>query len=151
MASPNATISETPSQTSREAKLRVVAGVAGIARVPTPVNEPNLSYLPGSPERAALKDRLKAMAGERVDIPVVIGGRETRTGRTQQTVMPHNHTHVLADWHAAGPEQVHEAIAASKRAASEWASWRWEDRAAVFLRAAELLTTAWRQTLNAAT
>ena len=65
--------------------------------------------------------------------------------------MPHDHQHVLADWHAADPEHVHEAIAASKAAAREWASWRWEDRAAIFLRAAELLTTTWRQTLNAAT
>jgi len=151
MASPNATISESPSQTSREHGLRGTSAIAGITRVPTPVNEPNLGYLPGSPERAALKERLNAMAGERIDVPVVIGGREVRTGRTHQTVMPHNHKHVLADWHAAGPEHVHEAIAASKRAAREWASWRWEDRAAVFLRAAELLTTTWRQTLNAAT
>jgi 1-pyrroline-5-carboxylate dehydrogenase len=65
--------------------------------------------------------------------------------------MPHNHQHVLADWHAADPEHVHEAIAASKAAARDWASWRWEDRAAIFLRAAELLTTTWRPTLNAAT
>jgi len=115
------------------------------------VNEPNLGYLPGSPERAALKERLKAMAAERIDIPVVIGGREIRTGRTHETVMPHDHTHVLADWHAAGAEHVHDAITAATRAAREWASWRWEDRAAVFLRAAELLTTTWRQTLNAAT
>jgi 1-pyrroline-5-carboxylate dehydrogenase len=65
--------------------------------------------------------------------------------------MPHNHQHVLADWHAADPQHVHDAIAAARAAAREWASWRWEDRAAVFLRAAELLTTTWRQTLNAAT
>jgi 1-pyrroline-5-carboxylate dehydrogenase len=122
-----------------------------MSRVPPPVNEPNLGYLPGSPERAALKDRLKSMAAERIDIPVVIGGRDIRTGRTQQSVMPHDHQHVLADWHAADPEHVHDAIAAAKAAAREWASWRWEDRAAIFLRAAELLTTTWRQTLNAAT
>jgi len=91
------------------------------------------------------------MAAERIDIPLVIGGREIRTGRTQQAVMPHNHRHVLADWHSADPEHVHQAIAAAAAAAREWASWRWEDRAAVFLRAAELLTTSWRQTLNAAT
>ena len=126
-------------------------GIAGVTRVPPPVNEPNLGYLPGSPERTALKDRLKSIAAERIDIPVVIGGREIRTGRMHQVVMPHDHQHVLADWHAAEPEHVHEAIAASKVAAREWASWRWEDRAAVFLRAAELLTTTWRQTLNAAT
>jgi 1-pyrroline-5-carboxylate dehydrogenase len=125
--------------------------IAGITRVPSPVNEPNLGYLPGSPERAELRARLKGMTGERIEIPVIIGGREIRTGRTHQTVMPHNHQHVLADSHAADPAHVHEAIAASKAAAREWASWRWEDRAAVFLRAAELLTTTWRQTLNAAT
>ena len=120
-------------------------------RVPPPVNEPNLSYLPGSPERAALKARLSAMSGERIDIPIVIGGCEIRTGRTQQVVMPHNHGHVLADWHTANADHVHQAIAAAKAAARDWAAWRWEDRAAVFLRAAELLTTTWRQTLNAAT
>ena len=127
------------------------SGIAGIARVPPPVNEPNLGYLSGSPERLELKVRLKSMAGERIDIPIVIGGREIRTGRTQQTVMPHNHRHVLADWHAADSEHVHQAIEAAQTAAREWASWRWEDRAAVFLRAAELLTTTWRQTLNSAT
>jgi 1-pyrroline-5-carboxylate dehydrogenase len=119
--------------------------------VPPPANEPNLGYLPGSPERAELKNRLKSMAADRLDIPVVIGGREIRTGHTQQAVMPHNHQHVLADWYAADPQHVHDAIAAARAAAREWASWRWEDRAAVFLRAAELLTTTWRQTLNAAT
>jgi len=125
--------------------------IAGITRVPPPVNEPNLAYLPGSPERAELKARLKAMAAERIDIPAIIGGREVRTGRTHQAVMPHDHRHVLADWHVADAEHVHEAVAAAKRAACDWSRWRWEDRAAVFLRAAELLTTTWRQTLNAAT
>jgi len=144
-------ISEAPRTTASSNVAAGSAGIAGTTRVPTPVNEPNLGYFPGSPERAALKERLKAMAAERIDIPVVIGGREIRTGRTQQAVMPHDHTHVLADWHAASPDDVHEAIAASTRVAREWASWRWEDRAAVFLRAAELLTTTWRQTLNAAT
>jgi 1-pyrroline-5-carboxylate dehydrogenase len=127
------------------------ASVAGIAHVPPPVNEPNLAYLPGSPERQELKARLKSMTAERIEIPIVIDGRDIRTGRTQQAVMPHNHGHVLADWHAADPEHVHQAIAAAKSAAREWAGWRWEDRAAIFLRAAELLTTTWRQTLNAAT
>jgi len=125
--------------------------IAGITRVPPPVNEPNLGYLPGSAERAELKARLKEMAGQRIDIPVIIGGREIRTGRTHQAVMPHNHQHVLADWHMADGTHVQEAIAAAKKAACEWSRWRWEDRAAIFLRAAELLTTTWRQTLNAAT
>ena len=125
--------------------------IAGMANVPPPVNEPNLGYLPGSAERAALKARLKEIAGERIDIPVIIGGREIRTGRTHQAVMPHDHRHVLADWHMADGAHVHEAIAAAKKAACDWSRWRWEDRASIFLRAAELLTTTWRQTLNAAT
>ena len=69
---------------------------AVVSRVPAPVNDPNRSYLPGSPERAELKSRLSQMSSERVDIPIVIGGREIRTGNVQQTMMPHDHRHVLA-------------------------------------------------------
>src|SRR5687767_3057524 len=127
------------------------ASFAGVPRVPTPVNDPNKSYLPGAAERADLKARLAQMASERVEIPIVIGGREIRTGRIEHAVMPHNHRHVLADWHVAGPEHVHQAIAAAAEAQREWATWAWHERAAVFLRAAELLTTSWRSTLNAAT
>ena len=123
----------------------------GIPRVPQPINDFNRSYLPGSPERAELKKRLKEMAAERVDIPIVIGGREIRTGRTQPVVMPHNHRHVLGEWHAAGPEHVQRAIAAAAEARHEWANWAWHERAAVMLRAAELLNTTWRATMNAAT
>jgi 1-pyrroline-5-carboxylate dehydrogenase len=122
-----------------------------IARIPQPVNDPNLSYLPGAPERAALKARLKDIASERVEIPLVIGGREIRTGRVQPTVMPHDHRHVLADWHAAGPEHVQQAIEAAAAASREWAGRSLHDRAAVFLRAADMLTGSWRATLNAAT
>jgi 1-pyrroline-5-carboxylate dehydrogenase len=128
-----------------------LAGFAGIRRVPAPVNEPVKSYATGSPERAALKARLAEMANERVDIPLIIGGRDVRTGTLAQAVMPHDHKHVLADWHKATPEHVQQAIDAAKRASAEWANWAWEDRAAVFLKAAELLATTWRATLNAAT
>ena len=124
---------------------------SGIPRVPTPVNDFNRSYLPGSPERAELKARLKEMSSAQVDIPIVIGGKEIRTGRVQQVVMPHNHRHVLGQWHAAGPEHVQQAIAAAVEASREWASWAWHERAAVLLRAAELLNTTWRATMNAAT
>ena len=127
------------------------AAFAGRPRVPEPVNEPNKGYLAGSPERAELKARLTQMAGERIDIPVVIGGREIRTGKTAQAVMPHDHRHVLADWHAADASQVQQAIDAALAARREWASWPMHDRAAVFLKAAELLTTTWRATINAAT
>jgi 1-pyrroline-5-carboxylate dehydrogenase len=127
------------------------AAFAGVRRVPQPVNEPNKSYAPGSPERAELKARLKSMASEKLDIPLIIGGREIRTGQTHQTVMPHSHGHVLAEYHTAGPEHIQQAIAASNAARREWAGWAWEDRAAVLLRAAELLATTWRATMNAAT
>src|SRR5215211_799513 len=128
-----------------------LAGFSGTRRVPPPVNEPVRSYTPGSPEKLGIKARLASMAAERVDIPIVIGGREIRTGDLAQSVMPHDHRHVLADYHRATPQHVEQAIAASKRAAADWANWAWEDRAAVFLRAAELLTTTWRHTVNAAT
>ncbi len=128
-----------------------LSGFSGTRRVPPPVNEPVKSYAPGSPEKAALKTRLAEMAKERVDIPIIVGGKEIRTGDLSQSVMPHDHAHVLADWHRATPDVVNQAIAAAKRAESDWANWSWEDRAAVFLRAAELLTTTWRQTVNAST
>ena len=127
------------------------AAFNGNRRVPAPVNEPVRSYASGSPERAELKARLKAMAAERIDIPLVIGGKEIRTGRTGQAVMPHDHAHVLADWHKGGSEHVTQAIDAATVAARDWSTWSWEDRAAIFLKAAELLTTTWRSTLNAAT
>ncbi len=122
-----------------------------IRRVPPPVNEPVKSYAPGSPERAELKARLKAMAGERIEIPLIIGGKDVKGNNRGTAVMPHDHRHVLADWHQAGREQVGKAIQAAAAARREWANWSFEDRASVFLRAAELLTTTWRQTLNAAT
>ena len=127
------------------------SGFNGNRRVPQPQNEPVKSYAPGSAERAALKERLGAMAQERIDVPLIIGGREIRTGDLAQTVMPHNHAHVLADWHRAQSAHLDLAIEASRAASRDWANWAWEDRAAVFLKAAELLTTSWRPTLNAAT
>src|SRR4051794_25186150 len=120
-------------------------------KVPPPVNEPNLGYLPGSPERAALKSRLKDMAGEQIDIPIIIDGKEIRTGNTRPSVMPHDHQRVVGHWHAADAGHVHQAIEAAKGAQREWASWSWHDRAAVLLKAAELLATTWRSTINAAT
>lgn len=131
-------------------RISPIAAFNGTRRVPPPTNEPVRGYAPGSPEKAALKARLATMAGERADIPLVIGGTRVRTGDTATAVMPHDHRHVLADWHRASPDHVHQAIAAARTAHADWANWAWEDRAAVFLRAAELLTTTWRDTANAA-
>ena len=128
-----------------------LAGFTGIRRVPAPVNEPVKAYAPGSAEKKELKKRLADMAKERVEIPLIIGGHEFRSGEIAQSVMPHDHRHVLADWHKASPKHVEQAIETAKRAHAEWSNWAWEDRAAVFLKAAELLATTWRATLNAAT
>jgi 1-pyrroline-5-carboxylate dehydrogenase len=130
---------------------RVSSAFNGNRRVPPPVNEPVKSYAPGSAERASLKERLRSMANERVDIPLIIGGNEVHTGELVDSVMPHDHRHVLGQWHRANSGNVDQAIAAAQRAAKDWANWAWEDRAAVFLKAAELLATTWRSTLNAAT
>ncbi len=123
----------------------------GHRRVPTPVNEPIKSYAPGSPERASLKARLKTMAAETVDMPLIIGGKEVRTGDTASAVMPHDHAHVLGSYHKATEQHVVQAIEAAAAARTEWANWAFEDRAAVMLKAAELLTTTWRDTINAST
>jgi 1-pyrroline-5-carboxylate dehydrogenase len=123
----------------------------GVFHLPQPVNEPVRDYPPGSPERASLKARLDEMAGRQIEIPMVIGGEEVRTGRTADVVMPHDHQHVLGQYHQGGEEEVTRAIAAAADARREWAELSWEARAAVFLRAAELLAGPWRDTMNAAT
>jgi len=127
------------------------AAFNGHRRIPPPLNEPIRSYAPGSAERASLKARLRSMAAEKIEIPLIIGGKDVRTGATDQAVMPHDHRHALADYHKATPELVLQAIEAARAAHKEWSSWSFEDRAAVLLRAAELLTTTWRDTINAAT
>ena len=123
----------------------------GIFRPPPPVNESIRDYAPGSPERAELKRRLEQMRGERLDIPSIIGGEEVRTGDTFEAVEPHDKDSVLANVHKGGPAEVERAIEAAGDAWEDWHRWPSEDRAAVFLRAAELLAGPWRATLNAAT
>jgi 1-pyrroline-5-carboxylate dehydrogenase len=123
----------------------------GIFRVPEPHNEPVLGYEPGSPERDELRRRLDELSSERLSIPLVIGGEDVETGDTFEAVMPHKRSHVLADVQKGGAAEVDRAIAAAAEAWEDWSRTPWEDRAAVFLRAAELLAGPWRQTLNAAT
>jgi 1-pyrroline-5-carboxylate dehydrogenase len=123
----------------------------GVFTLPQPVNEPVRDYSPGSPERTGLKTTLDDMAGRQIEIPMVIGGEEVRTGRTAELVMPHDHQHVLGQFHQGGEKEVEQAITAAAEARREWAALSWEARASVFLRAAELLAGPWRNTMNAAT
>ncbi|HKA57192.1 MAG TPA: L-glutamate gamma-semialdehyde dehydrogenase [Gemmatimonadales bacterium] len=121
------------------------------AKIPTPTNEPVFSYAPGTKERSDLKLALKDLSGRQVEIPLVIGGKEVRTGKTVDAVMPHCHRHVLAKVHQAGPEDVENAIKAARDAWREWSTWSFPDRAAVFLKAADLLASRWRAPVNGAT
>src|SRR5207245_1870747 len=121
------------------------------AKIPTPVNEPVLAYAPGSRERSELKQSLKDLSSRQIEIPLVIGGKEIRTGKTADTVMPHCRRHVLAKVHQAGPPEVRAAVAAAREAWRDWSVWSLERRAAVFLKAAELLAGRYRPIVNAAT
>ena len=123
----------------------------GITNVPPPRNEPIRAYAPGSRERDSLKAQLDLQLKKTVDIPAVIGGKEVRTGRTLDTVCPHDHGHVLGTQHLCGPEQVEQAITAAREAWPVWSELDWEERAAVFLKAADLLAGPWRDRINAAT
>jgi 1-pyrroline-5-carboxylate dehydrogenase len=122
-----------------------------IFQPPTPHNEPINDFAPGSPERFRLKLRLEQMRNERIEIPLVIGGKDVETGDLRQAVMPHDKEHVLADVHQGNAEHVEAAIKAGAKAWEDWSRWPWEERAGVLLRAAELLAGPWRDTLNAAT
>src|SRR3954451_8928331 len=123
----------------------------GISRVPEPYNEPVRSYAPGSPEREELRLRLQQMESQQLEIPLVIGGERVETGDTFEAVEPHKRSHVLATVHKGGAAEVDRAIEAAGDAWQDWSRTPWEERAAILLRAADLLTGPWRQTLNAAT
>ncbi|HEX9288444.1 MAG TPA: L-glutamate gamma-semialdehyde dehydrogenase [Anaeromyxobacteraceae bacterium] len=123
----------------------------GIFRVPVPHNEPVLSYAPGTPERRELKARLATLSKQELEIPLVIGGKEVRTGKLADVRVPHRHGHRLARFHQAGAGEVQAAIDAAREARRGWAALPFEARAAVFLKAADLLSGGWRPTLNGAT
>jgi 1-pyrroline-5-carboxylate dehydrogenase len=123
----------------------------GIFNVPSPRNEPVLGYTPGSPERKALRTELDRLGGQVIEIAPRIAGRRITTGRTAEAVMPHDHRHVLAVWHKAGASEVQRAIDAAGAAHREWSRLPFHDRAAIFLKAADLLAGPYRMTLNAAT
>ena len=125
--------------------------VNNVPRPPTPVNEPVLGYLPGSPERAALKAELARQENEILEIPCIINGQEVFTGDVVEQVMPHDHSHVIARVHMATKANVEEAIQASLDAHEMWSTMPWEARAAIFLKASELLAGEYRAQINAST
>ncbi len=122
-----------------------------IFRVPKPNNEPVLAYRPGSPERAALKAKLAEMSAQEIEVPIIIGGKEIRTGNLAEMRAPHDHNLKLGVYHKAGRKEVEMAIEAALEARKIWADLPWEQRASIFLKAADLLSGPWRATLNAAT
>ena len=123
----------------------------GIQAVPRPANEPVLDYLPGSPERAELQAELARQSSQVVEIPVIIGGEEIRTGRIAEVRCPHDHQRVLARYHEATPELVDKAIEASAAAWDAWSELDPRARASLYLRIAELLVGPHRARMNAAT
>ena len=122
-----------------------------IFSLPESHNEAILPYAPGSKERALLKAELERQFNQVIDIPLIIGGKEVRTGNTQKAVCPHDHQHVLATYHEAGEAEVRQAIAAALAAKKAWEATPWEDRAAIFHKMASLISSKYRYILNAAT
>jgi len=119
--------------------------------IPIPVNEPIKDYDPGSPEKASLQAKADELSSQIIDIPLVIGGEEIRTGNTAQCIMPHDHEHVLANFHQAGEKEVDMAINASQEAWQSWSKKPLEERAEIYVKVADLLAGPWRDTINAAT
>ena len=122
-----------------------------IIDIEKPFNEQVPGYLPGSPERKALKEKLEEMQQTEIEIPLIINGQEVRTGNTQKCIIPHKKSHVLATYHMAGGKEASMAIEAALEAKEKWEEMPWEHRLSVFLKAAELISGPWRQTLLAAT
>jgi 1-pyrroline-5-carboxylate dehydrogenase len=120
-----------------------------IFQVPVPQNEPVFDYAPGTPERSELKSALRELSEQQIEIPLVLGGEEVRTGDTGQAVMPHDHGHVLGMYHKAGEAEVQRAVEAAKAAWQEWSRLDWAARAAIFLKAADILTCRRRAEMNA--
>ncbi|MFX1520939.1 MAG: L-glutamate gamma-semialdehyde dehydrogenase [Promethearchaeota archaeon] len=123
----------------------------GSFKVSKPVNEPVFSYAPGTPEREALKKNIQELRSKEVEIPLIIGGKRFKTGTLGEIRAPHDHQHLLGRYHQAGEQEIKQAIETAIETRKEWSEWSWEDRAAVFLKAADLLASPHRMLLNAAT
>lgn len=123
----------------------------GFFHVPTAINEPVKSYAPGSPERETALQQYKAYFNGNIDVPMYIGAQEVRTGNTRNMTPPHDHQHVVGHYHLAEQSHAKNAIASALEARKKWAQMPWEQRAAIFLRAAELVAGPYRAKINAAT
>jgi 1-pyrroline-5-carboxylate dehydrogenase len=123
----------------------------GFFNVPTPVNEPVKSYSPGSPERKELKALLAELRSKQIDVPMYIGSEEVRTGNTRPMSPPHDHQHILGHFHEGDASHVEQAINAALGAKEAWENLEWEQRAAIFLKAADLIAGPYRAKINAAT
>ncbi|PQB08062.1 1-pyrroline-5-carboxylate dehydrogenase [Polaribacter filamentus] len=123
----------------------------GFFNVPTAINEPVKTYAPGSPEKAELLAMYKTMFNSNIDVPMHINGKEVRTGKTKNITPPHDHKHVVGQYHTAEKKHIDEAISTALAARAAWSSVSWEERATIFLKAAELLAGPYRAKMNAAT
>ncbi|MGB6339249.1 MAG: L-glutamate gamma-semialdehyde dehydrogenase [Candidatus Aminicenantaceae bacterium] len=123
----------------------------GVIKIPRPTNEPVMVFAPGSPEKVSLKAELTRMLGEEIEIPLIIGGKEVRTGNFADCRCPHDHNHLLGRYHKAGPDEITMAVVEAKNAWKDWSEMDWVSRASIFLRAAELLATKYRDVINAST
>ncbi|MEE4137141.1 MAG: L-glutamate gamma-semialdehyde dehydrogenase [Desulforhopalus sp.] len=121
----------------------------GVIKIPAPRNEPVLAYAPGSPEKSKLKKALADAAEKILEIPLIIGGKRVTSGKQGKVVMPHDHRHLLATYHQAEANEVKMAINAALAAQAKWQAFRWEERCAIFLKAAELLAGKYREKINA--
>ncbi len=121
----------------------------GVIKIPRPTNEPVMGFAPGSPEKVSLKAELTRMLGEEIEIPLIIGGKEVRTGNFAECRCPHDHNHLLGRYHKAGPDEITMAVVEAKKAWKDWSEMDWVSRASIFLRAAELLATKYRDVINA--
>src|SRR5690606_23489041 len=123
----------------------------GFFNVPKAVNEPVKSYAPGTPEREQVLATYRKMWNEQVDVPLYIGSEEIKTGNTQNLSAPHDHQHIVGKYHLAEKSHVEKAIATALEARKKWSQMSWESRAAIFLKAAELIAGPYRAKINAAT
>ena len=122
-----------------------------IFNIERPANEPAMNYAPGCKERKALNAELDRLSSEVQDIPLIIGGKEIRTGKTGTVMMPHDHQHVLGHFHMAGEKEVNMAIDAALKAHREWESFPWVDRVSITMKIAELISKKYRPLINAST